>query len=86
MTARYRLLAPEDVAALTPRERERYAAERAAFDAEVAQHKAHGREHGWIDVGTAGKVVRFELRGAPVIAVVKFIRWLFGLHAAQVAP
>jgi len=63
-TARYFVLTAEEVAALSPRDQERYAAHRREFDREVEEHKAHAREYGWIDVGTKGKVVRFEVKRA----------------------
>lgn len=60
-TARYFVLGAKEQAALSPRDVERYRAHRAEFDAEVEQHKAHAREHGWIDVGLIGRVVRFNV-------------------------
>lgn len=59
--ARYRYLPPEDVAHLPPKDAAEYHRERARFDAEVRQHVAHAREHGWIDVGTKGREVRFAI-------------------------
>ena len=32
-----------------------------AFDREVEAHKAHIREHGWLDVGTKGAESRFRV-------------------------
>jgi hypothetical protein len=59
--ARYRFLPPDEVAALTPAERVKYTRERAAFDDEVVAHRLHIEQHGWIDVGTKGRVVRFNV-------------------------
>lgn len=59
--ARYRHLAADELAALPDAERAKYQRERTAFDREVAHHVEHGRRHGWIDVGTKGKVVRFAI-------------------------
>lgn len=55
----YRLLTDEEVKALSPKERAVYRSERKRFDAEVARHVRHGQEHGWIDVGTAGREVKY---------------------------
>jgi hypothetical protein len=59
--ARYRFLEGSDLAALPDAERAKYQRERVAFDREVAHHVEHGRRHGWIDVGTAGREVRFSI-------------------------
>lgn len=52
----YRHLSVEDMAHLSPSEAAKYAAERRAFDREVEQHKAHIREHGWLDLGAGGRI------------------------------
>lgn len=61
MSGTYRHCTADEIAAMSKGERAAYQANRNAFDAEVAEHVAHGREHGWIDVGTAGKVSRFHM-------------------------
>lgn len=55
MSARYRILTAEQQAELTPRELAAYRTERAAFDAEVATHKAHIRANGWLDISRPGE-------------------------------
>lgn len=57
--ARYRLIHEEDLAHMPPAEVEKYRAERRRFDDEVQRHRAHIREHGWLDVGTKGREVRY---------------------------
>jgi hypothetical protein len=63
-TARFYKLGAEQVAALTSPEREAYARHRAAFEREVADLVRHAAEHGWIDVGTKGRVVKFQTPNA----------------------
>lgn len=48
--AKYQHLPPEDVAALSPKERADYQAQRQAFDAEVRERVAIARETGRVDV------------------------------------
>jgi len=62
--ARYRLLSPEEVAALPEPERAKYRREREAFDREVAHLVAEGKRTGVLDFGDG---VRWILRcGRPV--------------------
>lgn len=53
--ARYPLpLSAEEQAHLSPAERVANQRKREAFDREVEQHKAHIRDHGWLDVAPQG--------------------------------
>jgi hypothetical protein len=51
----------DEIAAFTKPQRAAYEAQRGAFAREVADLVATARRQGWIDVGTAGRVVRFNL-------------------------
>lgn len=51
----------DEIAAFTKPQRAAYDRERAEFDREVAALVADARRQGWLDVGTAGRVVRFSL-------------------------
>ena len=51
----HRYLPPEEVAALPPAERAKYAAERARFDAEVARITAEASKVGYLDLGNGAR-------------------------------
>lgn len=59
--ARYRYLTGDEQALLEGPALTAYRAQRAEFEREVRWHYAHLMFYGWLDVGTKGRVVRFEV-------------------------